>query len=126
MTRSLLFAGFALLASACVSAGQGAGGTSGVVALSEVDVEPVQLGCPINEPPRIPPPDRRVRLAFVVRADGTVEPGSVRLMPDHHSTAPERLIEEARDLATRCTYEPAQVAGRPVAVRIHESFWFAG
>lgn len=95
---------------------------AGLVALEALDAEPQRRTCPFPESQRVPSSDLRVALSFVVTPEGTVEPGTVRIHPYHHSTAPQWRQDEAMDLVLQCTYRPALVDGMPVSVRWHEVF----
>jgi hypothetical protein len=56
----------------------------------------------------------RIRLQFVVRPDGTVDPGSIRL-PENTSAKPSTAyLERARRAARGCIFEPGELAGIPV------------
>ncbi len=95
----------------------------GLVALADVDEPPRELACPFDDPQRVPPPELRVSLSFVVSERGEVVPGTVRIRPSHHSEADTWRQERAMEMVLSCRYEPARIKDRPVAVRYHETFY---
>lgn len=61
----------------------------------------------------------RVVARFVVHADGRADSLQV-LNPD----APPVFVEAVRDFLARCPYEPSLLDGRPVSVRLSQTFRF--
>ena len=60
---------------------------------------------------------------LVVRADGTVDPKSVRPSGQTATLDQQKRVGQTPDLAIQtCRFEPAQRAGQPVAVRIARTF----
>jgi hypothetical protein len=64
-----------------------------------------------------------VELRFTVNAEGRVDAGSVRLVPNlNASYASESTVAAARAVALSCVYTPAMRGRRPVAATISQ--WF--
>ena len=106
-----------------------------------VDEQPKLLTCAVQPRQTASRVHLVVPVRMLVRTDGTVEPGSpepaIKLLAsassnrEDHEAAVEMLrtrAQEAREWAKRnaetCTFEPAQVAGKPVAVPVQVSFMF--
>lgn len=115
-----------LLLMGCATSGAGPAAAVRALPVSMVDTAPELVGCPYQPADRIPPPELRVSLSFVVAADGTVEPGTVRHVRDHHSDPSQDLVDRAMRIALSCTFAPAVKDGQPVAARIGERFDFIG
>ena len=64
-----------------------------------------------------------VELRFTVNAEGRVDPGSLRLVPNlNASTASESAVAAAREAALGCVYAPAMRGGHAVAMSVTR--WF--
>jgi hypothetical protein len=64
-----------------------------------------------------------VELRYTVNAEGRVDPGSLRLVPNlNASLVSESALAAARAVALSCVYTPATRNGRAVAVSV--SRWF--
>jgi hypothetical protein len=92
--------------------------------LSEVDQRPVLLGCSSYAPPPRGTGYRFwARVQFTVTASGSaIEPMVTRVRPAHRRN---EAISPALDVVRSCTFSPALLDGRPVAVRgVVQSFVF--
>jgi len=56
----------------------------------------------------------RVRLQFIVRPDGTVDPGSIRQIENASTRPSTAVLERARRAAQGCIFRPGELAGEPV------------
>lgn len=93
--------------------------------LGQVEVAPVLLGCPHNEPARATSGHGdKVTVQYVVGPDGKVESGSVAVRRRHHDSDDQALIERAMQVARACTYQPGEIAGEPVRVAVTKRFTF--
>jgi len=64
----------------------------------------------------------KVRVAFLVNADGTVAPGSARPVMSRFTRRGGPAVYVALEQALTCRYEPALRNGEPVAARASHEF----
>lgn len=91
-------------------------------------IQPRDCPQPIGSGPVLYYPEmlRRMRVSgevwmdYVIRADGTADPTSFRVVLSDHPFFAESVISAVR----HAHYRPAQVGGVPVAARVHQRFTF--
>lgn len=120
-----VLSGFVLLAVSAGCAKAPAEGRIGPAALYG-GATPTEVGCPYTEPPDPSRAPRRVSLMYRVTPEGSVDPASIIVRSSHPRTGAEEYVGRARDVATRCVYEPAMVDGEPVEAMVRKTFYFAG
>jgi hypothetical protein len=95
-------------------------------AFSSVDVAPRLLGCANYAAPVTGREGARrrqkVRVSFLVNADGTVAPGSVQPVLSRFTQRNGPAVATALEQALTCRYEPAVRGGRPVVARAAHEF----
>ena len=111
----------ALLFSSCATAREMGPDGRPVYLAREVNLGPRLVGCTSYTPPTVAfNRALPVTVTFVVKDDGSVEPGSVRL--GRPSTSDQTVQAEGLRIAGGCVYQPAMLAGEAVAVRLSRTF----
>lgn len=93
-----------------------------------VDVAPELVGCAHADPTYS---TYIVRVDFVVDADGTVVPKSVRgrsldVYPSGVRHTPAEVVREAEEIAKTCRFKAARIEGDAVSVKWNKRFAFEG
>jgi hypothetical protein len=116
-----------LVGAACVHRPAAPAGSLAAVPESpSVDVAPRLLGCTKYSAPVAGREGARrrekVRVSFLVNADGTVAPGSVQPVMSRFTRRTGPAVDVALEQALTCRYEPALRNGQPVAARTSYEF----
>jgi hypothetical protein len=86
---------------------------------SSYETSPRLISCAPSPPLDANRTHTSVELRFTVNAEGRVDPGSMRLVPNlNASNASESAVAAAREAALSCVYAPAMRGGRAVAASV--------
>lgn len=91
---------------------------------SDLDEPPVLVECGTYQEPVTRYDARRATVQFVVAASGHVEAESVVLVPEGGRVPDERVNRAALAAALGCHYEPGELRGQAVRVRVRRTFYF--